>query len=388
MKRFKKEQVVLFLLICLLGGGADLPIAEAAEETAETVLIVNNEIYTPDIPAAQPSIINDRMYVPLRLVSSGLGHEVAWYAEYQQIVIVTKDSKASVAPHPRTETTLQIIVDEQELLLNEMTGTPFMLEGGYTMVPLRVVATALGCDVSWEEGLVIVEETPKVVEPSEEIFYDEVKPQTGGNDFSDSINNRYELSIFGPSIATQEQIEAFLADQEAALKKKFALTEPEREFIPYPSNIVSLYLEIGAKYNIRGDLALAQAIKETGYFQFGGSVQYFQNNYCGLGATGTPLLGNEPLNGVSRQKAFYLSGMHGLSFTTPAYGVEAHIQHLYAYACNQDLPSDVELLDPRFKYVRRGTAPRWIDLNGRWAVPGDGYGESIIDDYWAKMLNY
>ena len=44
-----------------------------------------------------------------------------------------------------------------------------------------------------------------------------------------------------------------------------------------------LYIEIGKKYNIRGDLAFAQALKETGYFQFYGSVQDFQNNFCSAG---------------------------------------------------------------------------------------------------------
>ena len=67
-------------------------------------------------------------------------------------------------------------------------------------------------------------------------------------------------------------------------------------------------------------------------------------------------------------------------------GVEAHIQHLYAYATTADLPEGCELVDPRFKYVKRGIAPLWKDLNGRWAVPGDGYGESIIADYWLNAL--
>ena len=42
--------------------------------------------------------------------------------------------------------------------------------------------------------------------------------------------------------------------------------------------------------------------------------------------------------------------------------------------------------EERFNYVKRGVAERWIDLNGRWAVPGNGYGESIIDDYWMPAV--
>lgn len=34
-------------------------------------------------------------------------------------------------------------------------------------------------------------------------------------------------------------------------------------------------------------------------------------------------------------------------------------------------------LTDRFEGVSRGCAPRTVDLNGKWAVPGVGYGESI-----------
>ena len=42
-----------------------------------------------------------------------------------------------------------------------------------------------------------------------------------------------------------------------------------KQFIPFP-DVVDLYLEIGHEYGIRGDIALFQALKETGYFQFTG----------------------------------------------------------------------------------------------------------------------
>ena len=64
------------------------------------------------------------------------------------------------------------------------------------------------------------------------------------------------------------------------------------------------------------------------------------------------------------------------------------MQHLYSYATDEDLPNGVEKVDPRFNHYSRGVAKYWSDLNGRWAVPGDGYGESIINDYWQKMADY
>lgn len=59
--------------------------------------------------------------------------------------------------------------------------------------------------------------------------------------------------ILGTSEATAGQMRAFV-----------------RRVNPGAPDYAQLYLEIGAKYGVRGDLAFAQAIKETGYWRFGG----------------------------------------------------------------------------------------------------------------------
>jgi len=96
-----------------------------------------------------------------------------------------------------------------------------------------------------------------------------------------------------------------------------------------------------------------------GWFRFGGQVLQEQNNFCGLGA----------VNG----------GATGATFDTPQLGVRAQIQHLKAYANAEPLVN--ERVDPRFALVTRGCAPCWEDLNGRWAVPGDSYGQDILRLY-------
>ena len=96
--------------------------------------------------------------------------------------------------------------------------------------------------------------------------------------------------------------------------------------------------------------------------------------------------GEEALNGVDPTRVYSIPSLHGLTYLTVADGVEAHIQHLYAYTSEEDLPDGCELLDPRFHYVKRGVAKTWLDLDGRWAIPGVGYGESIIRDYWMPAL--
>ncbi|WP_322787581.1 glucosaminidase domain-containing protein [Alteribacillus persepolensis] len=121
------------------------------------------------------------------------------------------------------------------------------------------------------------------------------------------------------------------------------------------------YVKYGEQYGIRGDVAFAQAIHETDYFRFTGVVKPEQNNFSGIGATGP--------------------GEPGASFDTPEEGVLAHIQHLYAYSSTDDLPREHALVDPRFDLVERGSAVTWIDLNGKWAVPGDRYGQMILNIY-------
>lgn len=122
------------------------------------------------------------------------------------------------------------------------------------------------------------------------------------------------------------------------------------------------FLQIGRKYGIRGDIAFCQSILETHYFLYdmGTAVTPDQNNFCGMGVT---------------QK-----GEKGNSFASIAEGVTAQIQHLYAYATSGELPTGEVTIDPRFKYVSRGIAPHWEDLNGHWAM-NDQYGQEIIDIY-------
>ena len=126
------------------------------------------------------------------------------------------------------------------------------------------------------------------------------------------------------------------------------------------------YVTFGEYYGIKGDIAFAQAMHETDYLRFTGVVSPEQNNFCGLGTTGP----DNP----------------GVSFQTPREGVLAHLQHLYAYATTKPLPDGYPRVDPRFDLVTRGSAPTWVGLNGKWAVPGATYGQSILSLY-EKMIN-
>lgn len=368
-----------FLLTGLLLAALSLD-SSAAMASEQIELIIQNQLYLSSEQQAGPQLLEDRVYVPLRLIGETLGYDVAWVETTRSVQIVTgcvasdwtlEDSAAVPEDAP-----IRIYIDGAELATSQETGKPFLTETGQTMIPLRLVGEALKCEVEWMDGVVIVNALPKApIETPIELV-----------DSEENSNSRYEITIRGNSIATAAQLNAMLKEKEPAIRKMMETQYPSLGFTPFPEKIVELYLEIGERYQIRGDIALAQALKETGYFQFYGTVQAFQNNFCGLGASGIENTGEEALNGVSPDRAFYLAGLHGLSFATVADGVEAHIQHLYAYTTEDALPEGCELVDPRFSYVNRGVAEKWTDLNGRWAIPGNGYGESILDDYWLDAL--
>lgn len=133
----------------------------------------------------------------------------------------------------------------------------------------------------------------------------------------------------------------------------------------FDPEVAEAFIEVGELYGIRGDIALCQAIIETGWFRFEGSaMEPGDHNYCGLGV--------------------HRNGARGCEFPTVQEGVTAMIQHLFAYACKDELPEGEYLLDPRFSYVDRGSAKTWESLSGRWAR-NPRYGKQIMKMYKALL---
>ena len=161
-------------------------------------------------------------------------------------------------------------------------------------------------------------------------------------------------SISGTAIATQAQCVEYLLQN-----------NPYPKITVSPEEIVAYYYEEAGREGIRPDVALAQALKETGFFRYGGDVVPEQNNFCGLGTTG--------------------GGVRGGYFPTAQIGVRAHIQHLLAYSSTRR--PTMPLVDPRYDIVRKVYGERtltyWYDLNGRWAVPGNYYGQEIMSMFRA-----
>ena len=170
--------------------------------------------------------------------------------------------------------------------------------------------------------------------------------------------SEYDTAIIGTPLASQEQCVSYLLS-----------VNPHPAISVSPRELVAYYYEEGAREGIRPDVAFAQALKETGFFRYGGTVTPDQNNYCGLGTTSTEI--------------------KGAYFATSQIGVRAHIQHLLAYASTRRPVRPV--VDPRYNLVRNVygtiTLGNWQDLNGRWAVPGDSCGQSILSMFRAILRN-
>lgn len=161
-----------------------------------------------------------------------------------------------------------------------------------------------------------------------------------------------KIGIFGEAKATPEQAAALIY-----------LNNPDPQLNCSVDELVHLYWDEAGREGVREDLALAQAIVETGFFSFTGDVKPEQNNFCGLGTTG--------------------GGVEGEYFDEPEIGVRAHIQHLLAYTTKKHPSTDI--VDPRYELahairMERGIVDTWSGLNGTWAM-GSHYCEKIMRTY-------
>lgn len=179
---------------------------------------------------------------------------------------------------------------------------------------------------------------------------------------TDAPVEEVRTAIMGEARATAQQMALYCRSKNAEPK----ITSCSLE------ELAEMYLEEGKAEGVRGDVAWAQSLHETGFFKFGGIVQPGQNNFAGIGA----------LNGNAKGQA--------ATFPDPRTGVRAQIQHLKAYASKEPLVN--ACVDPRFSLVVRGSAEfvEWLGASDNpqgkgWAVPGKGYGASVVKLLGAVM---
>jgi hypothetical protein len=163
--------------------------------------------------------------------------------------------------------------------------------------------------------------------------------------------------IVGPSRLTADDLVAYV--DSLRLNPAPHLTVPMR-------TLAEMYISEGSAEGIRGDVAFAQSVLETGAFTFPGHglLDPVDNNFAGIDACD--------------------SCKHGDRFASALDGVRAQIQLLRVYAdptlnSITDFAHPVALLhEPRLRST--GFAQTWYALGGRWAT-GPNYGFHIYDIY-------
>src|SRR5262245_16052115 len=148
--------------------------------------------------------------------------------------------------------------------------------------------------------------------------------------------------------------------------------------------IVATYSEIGGAGGADWFLALAQLALETNSLTSWWS-QRPRRNPAGIGVTGRVQAGAPdapPGPGWTWDGTQWREGLSFATWVDDA--IPAHLGRLLAYALTdaQASPTQRTLIDRALGYrplpdAYRGVAPTIIGLNGRWAVPGTGYGQSI-----------
>lgn len=162
--------------------------------------------------------------------------------------------------------------------------------------------------------------------------------------------DRYMTPIMGKARVSTDRIAAYIISK-----------NPSAAYCA--RQLAELYIEEGTYEGVRGDIAAAQAMLETGNLTFVGSeVTPDQNNFCGMGVT--------------------TGDRRGCRFETMRDGVRAQIQHLKAYASEEPLVKKV--VDPRYRYVKKGSA-RYVEWLGQKENP-QGYGWATGAGYGGKIL--
>jgi len=137
-----------------------------------------------------------------------------------------------------------------------------------------------------------------------------------------------------------------------------ATRTPYRATVPV-ATLASYYISEGAAAGVRGDVAFAQSVVETGWFTFpdAGYIRPTDNNFAGIGAYGngsnvkrwaSAQLGVRGQMQLLRRYADPNSNQYNIGF--------APVPELWSRASNYDVPGGTH-----------GWAPTWPDMSGRWA---------------------
>jgi hypothetical protein len=161
----------------------------------------------------------------------------------------------------------------------------------------------------------------------------------------------WELTLAGPSAFTAEELTRWYDAQARGSLASVPVAD-----------LVRLFVDHGTAEGIRGDMAFAQAVHETGWFANRDTILF--NNFAGIGHCD--------------------SCSSGFPFATADIGVLAQIQLLKSY----DQPNPTYGLPRAAPNLNgpRGCCQTWTELGGVWATDPN-YGPRILSIY-AGMLDW
>jgi len=147
--------------------------------------------------------------------------------------------------------------------------------------------------------------------------------------------------------------------------------------------LAQYYIDEGNAEGVRGDIAFAQSVVETGYFGFVGSIVKSSNyNYAGMGACDTCNSGRQfpsPQIGIRAQ----IQHLKNFADPTSRAGTLAHPPVLEWYGHRSDGSLDPILAAYNYDhFFAKGTAPTWNQMGGynKWAS-APNYGDVVISTY-------
>lgn len=149
--------------------------------------------------------------------------------------------------------------------------------------------------------------------------------------------------------------------------------------------VIDHYYELENSWGIRADVLVCQMFHETGYLTSWWSLPP-RRNMAGIGVTGE----TSPTDPHSTAWAFHQEENKwekGYSFPDWTTAAQVHMAHMSAYVYT-DERNHASQIDPRYAAARSQFAlKKWppchimTDLNGKWAVPGPTYGQTIEQIY-------
>ena len=146
--------IIIFLLSVINVYAADL------EYTA--LYVGSNKAFVNDVeqqidtenPNVKVFVENDRSYVPVRFISENYDGQVEWIQETQTVNISFADRKISL-----TIGMPEIIINGEKKALDV---APIIREGR-TFLPLRACTEAIGKEVFYSKGLILISDIPDIL---------------------------------------------------------------------------------------------------------------------------------------------------------------------------------------------------------------------------------